>query len=70
MHVEGLVINEAVARRAPAGSIMVYTDADWASDGDRKSNSGFVVWVKGSHNMWYMVSHGSKKQGVIALSSG
>ena len=49
---------------------MVYMDADWASDADRKSNSGFVVWVKGCRGRWYMVSLGSKKQSVVALSSG
>ena len=56
----------------PQGSVVVMTDADWAGDvKDRRSYSGFAVWVKCSvENTWYPVYASSKKQNMVCLSSG
>jgi hypothetical protein len=50
---------------APEGKVNVYTDADWAGNiEDRKSVSGSTVLIDNT-----LVSWGSKKQAVVALSS-
>ena len=45
--------------------LSIYCDVDWASEGDRKSISGYVVTIAGGAIAW-----SSKKQGTIALSTG
>jgi hypothetical protein len=42
----------------------IYCDADWASDADRKSVSGFVITMAGGAIAW-----SSKKQSTVALST-
>ena len=56
----------------PQGSVVVMTDVEWAGDvKDRRSYSGFAVWVKGSvENTWYPVYASSKKENMVCLSSG
>jgi hypothetical protein len=50
---------------APEGKVNVFTDADWAGNiEDRKSVSGSTVFIDNT-----LVSWGSKKQSVVALSS-
>ena len=44
--------------------INIYCDADWASDADRKSVSGYVITMAGGAVSW-----SSKKQAMIALST-
>ena len=58
--------------RAPQGSVVVMTDADWAGDvKDRRCYSGIAVWVKSSfENTWYPVYASSKKQSMVCLISG
>ena len=46
--------------------LLAYTDAEWAGDrDDRKSTSGYFILVGGNLVTWK-----SKKQKVVALSSG
>ena len=45
-------------------SIVGYCDADWASSFDRKSTTGYCIFVGGNSVSWK-----SKKQSVVALSS-
>ena len=42
----------------------IYCDADWASDADRKSVSGYVIMLAGGAMAW-----SSKKQSTVALST-
>ena len=42
----------------------IYCDADWASDADRKSVSGYVITLAGGAIVW-----SSKKQSTVALST-
>ena len=44
--------------------MVIYCDADWASQASRKSTSGYVITLAGGAIAW-----NSKKQGVIALST-
>ena len=49
----------------PTLHLIGYSDSDWAGDqADRKSTSGFVFTLNGGP-----ISHGSKKQAVVALLS-
>ena len=51
-------------RHANHCNIVGYCDADWASSSDRKSTSGYVIYVGGN-----LVSWKSKRQSTVALSS-
>ena len=42
----------------------IFCDADWASDADRKSVSGYVITIGGGTVTW-----SSKKQSTVALST-
>ena len=45
--------------------LTAYADSDWAGDmGDRKSISGWILFMNGAPILW-----GSKKQGSVAISS-
>ena len=45
--------------------LSIYCNADWASEGDRKSISGYVITIAGGAVAW-----SSKKQNTVALSTG
>jgi len=45
--------------------LSIYCDADWASEGDRKSISGYVITIVGGTVAW-----SSKKQSTVGLSTG
>lgn len=53
-----------VFRSAKELNIVAYCDADWASSHDRKSTTGYLIYVGGN-----LVSWKSKKQSTVALSS-
>ena len=68
--VAGMVLEPAEAVRAPCGSVFSFADADWGGEhSDRKSYSGYYLYVKAVDNKWYPVGWGSKRQSVVALSS-
>ena len=50
--------------------IKAYTDADWAGAvADRRSTSGYCVFVGGNLVTWHLVTWHSKKQPVVTRSS-
>ena len=51
-------------RRNDSTSMFACCDADWASSFDRKSTTGFAIFVNGNFVSW-----SSKKQSTVALSS-
>ena len=53
-----------VFRKIESQECIGYSDADWASDLDRKSTSGFVFQIGGTSVSWQ-----SKKQPCVALST-
>lgn len=63
-YLKGTANKKLIYRNANELPIMAYCDADWASAFDRKSTSGYVIFLGGN-----LISWASKKQTVIALSS-
>ena len=55
--------------RAPVGSVLTYSDSDWAGGADRFSVSGAASWQRGKLG-WYPIIASRRKQSTIALSSG
>lgn len=63
-YLQGTISMSLLFKRGNNLSIVGYCDADWASASDRKSTTGYCIFVGGN-----LVSWKSKKQSVVALSS-
>ena len=69
MIVRPTTLNLEDVNRAPVGSVLTYGDSDTAGDVDRFSVSGTASWLRGKL-AWYPITASSRKQSMIALSSG
>lgn len=61
---QGTIDMKLLFSRSAGFDIVAYCDADWASSYDRKSTTGYLIYIGNNLVMWK-----SKKQSTIALSS-
>ena len=68
--VKEVVVDKPAAKKMPVGSVWTFCDSDYGGGEERKSRTGLVCLVKGDDEKWYPVTTQSKRQAVVALSSG